>query len=79
MPRQREHPFSWSCLKLFLDRENLPGLSLGLGGVVKGELLISSRLSLVGVRFPDLQNFSPCPPSGQPRSMKSLLLQWRRA
>lgn len=46
MPRQREHPFSWSCLKLFLDRENLPGLSLGFECGVKGGLLISSRLSL---------------------------------
>lgn len=36
MPRRQEFPFSWSCLKLFLDRENLQGLSLGFGGGVKG-------------------------------------------
>lgn len=45
MPRQRELPFSWSCLKLFLDRENLQELSLGFGGGVKEGLLIS-RLCL---------------------------------
>lgn len=68
------------CLQLFLDRENPQELSLArgaLGGRDDSASLLS--LSLTGAWIPCFKGFWSTPPPVQPRGMKSLLLQRRRA
>ena len=65
-------------LQLFLDRGNPQELSLARGGW-GGDLSFSMSLSLTGAWIPCFKGFWSTPPLVQPRGMKSLLLQRRRA